>query len=329
MNPTQPAIPVADHIYQIPLPLPFALRIVNCYLLRADDGWDIVDTGLHTPEGESGWRSALSSLGIRPGDLRHIVITHHHPDHYGMAGWLLDWNREPVPVYTSAREQTMIDQAWWQSGGQGEPFANLMRRAGVDGPMLTAMLQVGEETRSKTLPHAKHFHTLCTGDVLELGRRKLRVYNGPGHSVAQVLLYDAGDRLMFSADQVLLKITPNVGIWPGSDEDPLASFLMSLHELSALNIRLALPGHKALIHNWAGRIKELQQHHQERLSHMAAAADRGATALQVAQAVFRFSHFTAHEMRFAVAETLAHLEHLRLRGQLAREEGQPWRYYRP
>lgn len=318
---------VADHIYQVQLPLPFALRIVNCYLLEDDDGWSIIDTGLHTPEGEATWQSVFALLSIIPGDLRRIVITHHHPDHYGMAGWLLNWNGQPVTLYTSAREREMIELVWWQESNHMDHFSDLMRNAGVTGTMLDSMLRVSNEIRSQTQPQAKDFTLIAEDSSLRLGGRDFQVHIGPGHTVAQILLYDEHDRLMICGDHVLLKITPNVGLWPGSETDPLASFLVSLTALSRLDVRLALPGHKTLVYNWQERIAQLQRHHAERLKHIQEAAAHGATVLQIAQTVFNFDLFTPHEMRFAVAETLAHLEYLRLRQHLVREAEDPW-YYR-
>jgi glyoxylase-like metal-dependent hydrolase (beta-lactamase superfamily II) len=326
---TAPVALVADNLYQVQLPLPFALRIVNCYLLRAPDGWAVIDTGLHTADGEAAWLSAFDQLGLRPGDLQQIVVTHHHPDHYGMAGWLLAWNQQPAMLYTTARERQMIEAVWWPENNHLQPFSTLMRQAGVGEPMLADMLQVTAEIRARTMPQATEFTLIGEGDILELCERTFQVYIGPGHTVAQALLYDAQDRLMLCADHVLLKITPNIGLWPGSDSNPLEQFLASLQSLMTLDVRLALPGHKALILDWRGRISELVHHHETRLAHMAEAAAPGATALDVAQSVFNFDQFTAHEMRFAIAETLAHLEYLRSRGSLGRSDEQPWRYYSP
>jgi glyoxylase-like metal-dependent hydrolase (beta-lactamase superfamily II) len=81
---------VTNDIYQIQIPLPFALRIVNCYLLAGHNGWTIVDTGLNTSRARAAWLEAFSALGIRPGTTEQIVLTHAHPDHYGLAGWLID-----------------------------------------------------------------------------------------------------------------------------------------------------------------------------------------------------------------------------------------------
>ncbi|MCC6614663.1 MAG: MBL fold metallo-hydrolase [Anaerolineae bacterium] len=328
MSPSETLKQIAEDIYQVKLPLPFALRIVNCYLLRGDSGWTIIDTGLHTENGEAVWRQTLAALGIQPGDLSAIVVTHHHPDHYGMAGWLRAWNEVETPIYTSARERDMIAQVWWQVDGVSKDFAALMRAAGVDEAMLAGMLRVGAEIGAQTAPHPPRLDVLTAGERISLGAREFRILNGPGHSVGQLLLYDESARLIFCADHVLAKITPNVGIWPGSDANPLASFLDSLQSLSDLPVDLALPGHRSLIEDWPGRIAELQRHHDERLSQMRDAAGDGATALQIAGVVFNFDHFSTHEQRFAVAETLAHLEYLRQQGAIERHGDDVWIFRR-
>jgi glyoxylase-like metal-dependent hydrolase (beta-lactamase superfamily II) len=310
--------PIAPDIIQVQLPLPFALRIVNAYLLRDDGGWAVIDTGLHTDEGEAAWRAAFDALAIRPGDLTQIVVTHHHPDHYGMAGWLCAWNGRDIPVHIMARELAMIQQVWWRETGQREEFTALSHLAGVDDAMLESFLHISAEIRARTRPQPSDIRTLHDGDHLRIGARDLRIIEAPGHSVGQALLYDEADALLFSADHVLLKITPNVGLWPGADADPLARFIDSITTLRDLPVRLALPGHKALIEDWRGRIDELLHHHDERLAHIRAAA-HGKTAMDVALAIFPFERFSPHEQRFAVAEALAHLEHLRLRGDLRRE----------
>ncbi len=319
---------IAGDIYQVRLPLPFALRLVNCYLLRGPDGWTVVDTGLHTEQGEAAGREVLAALGIAAGDLRQIVVTHHHPDHYGMAGWLSEWNSAPLVLYTSQRELGMIEQVWQRPRGQQDEFAQLMRCAGVACEMLDDMMQVTAEIRGRTAPHPPRFECVGHGDALTLGARRFEVLLAAGHSVAQVMLYDPADRLLLCADHVLMTITPNVGIWPGSDADPLARFVESLRQLATLPVRLALPGHRAVITDWPGRLAELLHHHDERLALIGRAAGDGAQVLEIAQRVFDFRHFTAHEMRFAVAETLAHLEYLRAQALVTRTDDLPWVYRR-
>jgi len=99
---------ITDDIYQVRLPLPYALNHVNCYLLRGDDGWTIIDTGLNTSQGRAGWQAAFDTLGIGPDDIDQIILTHVHPDHYGMAGWLQEWCG--ATVWLSPREAELAEQ---------------------------------------------------------------------------------------------------------------------------------------------------------------------------------------------------------------------------
>ena len=102
---------VANDIVQIQLPLPFPLKIVNCYALRDGAGWTIVDTGIHYPPGEAAWRAAFAAHGIDPATIARIVLTHAHPDHFGMAGWLADMSG--APVFISPGEAAFAQQVWF------------------------------------------------------------------------------------------------------------------------------------------------------------------------------------------------------------------------
>ena len=121
---------------------------------------------------------------------------------------------------------------------------------------------------------------------------------------------------MFCGDHVLMRITPNIGYWTHSEPDPLGRFLGSLRALERLEVRLALPGHKWLIEDWRGRIGEIIAHHELRLGHTLAALEGGArTVYEVSAQLFKLERLTPHELRFAMAETLAHLHYLREAGQ--------------
>lgn len=317
--------PIAEDIYQVQLPLPFALRIVNCYLLRGPHGWTLVDSGLNTAEGRETWRQAFSTLGIGPADLEKIVLTHVHPDHFGMVGWLQGLAAEAgrtLPVYTSPREEQQARQVWW--GNTLDQFYSYLVAGGMPPPMAREVADGMTSTRDMTLPHPPALDTIQPGSTLTLGGREFRSIHAPGHSDGQLLFYDADDRLLLSGDHVLMKITPNIGLWSNSDPDPLGNFMQSLAALQKLDVRLALPGHKGLITDWCGRLQELIEHHQQRLEHtLEALADTDGTVYATAQRVFSIEHFTMHEWRFAIAETLAHLEYLRVRGQVTQQAGPP------
>lgn len=311
--------PLADGIYQVQLPLPFALRIVNCYLLdNADGTWTIVDTGLNRLESQEIWLAAFAALGITPKQISQIVLTHIHPDHFGLAGWLQTLSGAPVRL--TQREAAAAQVFWMDAGNRYRTLTEQMEHAGVSADLIEQVITGVAFMVGMTTPHPTRWEHLTPGEPLHMGGRSFTPILAPGHSDGQLLFYDPADRLLLAGDHVLMKITPNIGLWPETDPNPLGRFLDSLRAVRALDVRLALPGHRQPIGDWRGRIDELIAHHDERLSHTLAAVNGGASAYEVAARVFDFNRLTVHEMRFALVETLAHLELLVGRGSLHQTE---------
>ena len=305
---------IADDIIQVQIPLPYVLNIVNCYLLRGADGWTLVDTGLNTAAARSQWKSALSALGIAPADIEQIVLTHMHPDHFGMAGW---WQRQtdtPIPLFLPERERRQM-RIFYQP--RNTPlYHQWLLNCGMDEAAVDNLEGALYSTRDLTQPHPLQQEFIPAGATLRLGARLFQTIHAPGHSDGHMIFYDPADKLMLCGDHVLMRITPNIGIWPHSEPNPLSQFLGSLKTLAVLDVRLALPGHRWLITDWRGRIEELIAHHHARLEHCEEALAAGAgTVLEVAAHLFDLQRLTPHEWRFALAETLAHLEYLREAGR--------------
>ena len=317
---------VAAGIYQVRLPLPFALNHVNCYLLRDAGGWTILDTGLNRPEIHAGWQAAFAALGIAPAQVTRIVVTHMHPDHIGLAGRLQQ--ETGATVFLSPREWEVATIAWVENRERGEYLAGYLRQAGAPADVGAIVEGQQQKLRQQTLPMPVDVQMLRDGDTITMAGRRFHAIHAPGHADGQIIFHAPEDRLMLCGDQVLLRITPNIGFWPSTQADPLGRYLASLRALRRLDVATALPGHHGVITDWSGRIGELLHHHDERLEAMYAAAAGGATALETSIAVFNFDRFSPHEIRFAVAETLAHLEHLADSGRLQRYEKDAYIAYR-
>lgn len=315
---------VAAGIYQVQIPLPFALRIVNCYLLEGDGGWTVVDTGLHRPDAEAIWRAAFDALHVEPGHITQIVLTHMHPDHYGMAGWFQALTGAPVRM--SAREAESALVTWVYADPRYALIDAQMHKGGVPQEIIDVVTEGIESTRQMTFPHPKQIEHIAYGSTVRMGGRDFKAIHAPGHSDGLIMFYDEAEKLVLSGDHVLMKITPNIGLWVDTEPQPLGRFMGSLRALQHLDVKLALPGHKALITDWGGRIGELLHHHDERLSKTLDAVKGGAVAFDVARALFNFERLSAHEMRFALVETLAHLEYLVGIGAVQQTDGVAWRF---
>lgn len=308
-------VQVAEGIYQVRLPLPFPLRIVNCYLLRDDLGWAVVDTGLNYPAGQAAWQAAFAELAIDPRAITRILLTHAHPDHYGMAGWLAELSG--APVYLSPVEQAFAERVWHEGAPAYRAVTALFQNHGMPAALAAEVYDNMAALQPMTQPLPQTI-ALAPGARLTIGGRAFQALPTPGHSDGHLAFYCAQERLLLCGDTVLTKITPNISLWPYGRRDPLADFLQSLQMLTGYDVALALPGHGPLIRAFRERLDELRLHHDQRLAVVAQAAANGATAFAVCTSIFPTEELSPHQIRFAMAETLAHLEYLVGVGRLER-----------
>ena len=313
---TQPigeVAPVAEDVWQLKLPVPFPLRFVSVYLVRGEDGWTLVDTGYDYPPARAAWEAGATAIGcdlVR--DVDRIVVTHFHPDHIGTARWLGE--KTGAPVCMMEREIPFARKLWGSS--DTGPFIEYLVRQGMDHDMAEGAAAV----MRYVLPLPEEMVPLCPGDKLAMGEGAVHIIHAPGHADNQIVLHDEARGILFAADHLLLGITPNIGLWPESEPHPLARYLKSLECMRGLGVDLVLPGHGPVFLDLEGRIGEIMSHHEERLEVMQREiSDHPKTPYKVSRIVFRGT-LTEHQRCFALAETLAHLDHLALEGRAQRTE---------
>jgi len=294
-----------EGIRRITFPLPFGLDHVHCYLLRTDGGWILVDTGLGSRSPERRWRPVLDALDA---PLVRIVVTHMHPDHVGGARDVAELSGAPV---AEGREDYAQCLAVWGPGRSGERLASYWVANGLPSSQVENV--VAESVRLASAVHwAEAPQLLDEGDEIYGWRVELLRGHADGHIVL------VRDDVLIAGDTILAGITPTIGLYPNSRPDPLADYLRTLARIEELQPRIAYTGHRDPIPAPATRAREIRAHHDERLAATLAALDGDPrSAYDVSLELFAQTLSPA-ERRFAIAESLAHLEHLVADGAVAR-----------
>ncbi|MCQ6558533.1 MBL fold metallo-hydrolase [Paenibacillus mendelii] len=302
-------------ILQVKVPLPFSLKWVNSYLIADREGYTLLDPGLHTSEAVELWTYLFRERDIPFGAIHTIILTHQHPDHYGLSGWFQQ--RSGAPVYLSAQSHAYALRLWGSDRSFAADLTELYARHGMPEPLLDDIIIHLEQFVARVSPQPEVTY-LEAGSTIRFGGLDWQTIDAPGHARGQLCLYAPERRLMICGDQVLPDITPNVSIVPGEDEDPLQCFIDSLNELRHYEVELAFPGHRAPFNDFRGRIDELIAHHKRRLDAIVELLrETPGTGYDMCMRLFgeRISGNT-HHLRFAMSETLAHLIHLERAGQI-------------
>ena len=313
------ATEVAPGILWLRLPLPMALDHVNTFALDEGDGWTLIDTGIDTPDCRGAWDMLLSGP-LAGRQVRRVLVTHHHPDHVGLAGMFVAGGAELLMPRTGWLTTRMLCL-----DAQDRPShaaLTLMRLAGTTTDEVARRAEERPFNMADLVaPLPPTYTRIADGDVLRLGGRDWRVRMGEGHAPEHATLWSDG--LVLAGDQVLPGISPNLGVWPSEPAaDPVGAFLTSCAALAvnADPADLILPGHKRPFRGMPARLAALIAHHHAALDRLQAALDTPRTALACMAPLFG-RVIGGTEAGLALAETLAHLNHLQAKGRAFRHVG--------
>ena len=310
-------------LWSVPVPIPNnPLRYTLCYLIPGDDGLVVVDPGWEHERGWAALTAGLAAAGAAPADVTGIVATHIHPDHHGLSGRLREASGAWIGMHPAERDTLPQRLAAARPVEMGGMLRNWLRRGGAPEAESAALLGGfrGDEGVRQQNVLAEPDLLLEDGDPVPLVGRQLRVIWTPGHTPGHLCLRERDARLLLTGDHVLPRITPNVGMYPGSDAPVLAEFVDSLSKIGEYDDHDALPAHEYRFRGLRARTRELRAHHELRCREIADAVTElgGPTLWQLAERL-TWSRPWAEigRMRLAaIAETTAHVRYLVDAGEL-------------
>jgi glyoxylase-like metal-dependent hydrolase (beta-lactamase superfamily II) len=318
-------IEVAPGILWLRLALPYRLDHVNVYLLEDGAGFAVLDTGLDDAPTRAAWEALLAGpLAGRP--LTRILVTHYHPDHIGLAGWLCE--RFALSLLMSQTEYLVSLAIHLDPGAlNAEPYRSFYRSHGLDADTTERLLTNGHRYLRMISRLPRTFRRLIAGESLRVGARSFEVLTGGGHAPEQVMLHCRADNLLICADQVLARISPNISVQAMDPEgDPLGIYLRSLTSLKRdmpENV-LVLPGHNLPFIGLHTRVDELAAHHEVRCRAIEEACRQAPhTTADLVPVVFRRIIDDPHQMGFAFSEVLAHVNYMLRENRLQPVPGSP------
>ena len=313
-------IDVAPGVKWLRMPLPFALNHINLWLIEDGDGWAIVDTGYGVDATWTLWETHFAgTMQDRP--VTRIIVTHYHPDHVGSARWLAD--RSGATVWMTEAEFLTAHAVREGIGSAAREIGNaLFKSHGLNGARLEAQVTRGNSFRTGVPALPLTYRRMIDGDALSIGGNQWRVTTVFGHAPEHATLYCEALNVLISGDQVLPRITTNVGVTGGQpDGNPLKLFLDSFAKLQGLpEDVLVLPSHDRVFRGLHERIAELRAHHNVRLAEVLDACAKPASATEMLPVLFR-RKLDDHQLMFALGEAIAHLNFLHHAGTLVRVKG--------
>ena len=325
-----PVEKVRPGLWSIPVPIPAnPLRYVLVYAFELDDGVAIVDAGWNTDDAWSALTDGLTEAGGSISDVRAVLVTHIHPDHYGLAGRVREESGAWIGLHPD--DAAMLEARYIQTDDLLARMRVFLEDAGVPARQLPDLNMASMMIRDQVMM-AEPDVMFEDGRPVDVPGWDLRTVWTPGHSPGHVCFYSERNRLLLSGDHVLPRITPNIGVHTQQFPNPLGEYLESLLKIQNLVVEEVLPAHEYRFADLQGRLDDIITHHAERLAEIERLIDEhpGATAwdLSVLLTWSRPWHEIADFMqRAAVGETIAHIVLLENHQRVRREGAEPARFY--
>jgi glyoxylase-like metal-dependent hydrolase (beta-lactamase superfamily II) len=326
-----PVEQVRPGLWSIPVPIPNnPLRYVLVYAFELDGGGvALVDAGWNTDEAWTHLSDGLAMAGGSIADVRAVLVTHIHPDHYGLAGRIREASGAWIGLHPD--DAIMLESRYGNTDQLVEAMTRLLVDSGVPPDKLPDLAMASMMTKAM-VTMAKPDVFFEDGKSVELPGWSLQTIWTPGHSPGHTCFYSEDRRLLLSGDHVLPRITPNISVHTQQPSNPLGDFLASLLKVQNLGAEEVLPGHEYRFSDLAGRLDELIQHHADRLDEIEHVLrdHPGSTAWDITLRLHwsrPWDQIESFMQRQANGETLAHCVLLELHDRVRREGREPSRFF--
>ena len=303
--------------YRIGIPVPFPMKYVYCYLFKQNEGYVLIDTGLNDQAARNAWQEVFSRLNIAPKDIHTIYLTHFHPDHSGLAGWMQQLTGAKLSMHKNDAE--MMERIWGEGSTQTIRMKEMVLDHGVPEQLSKEIIEHMKKLEKHVYPQP-NVHVIPK--EVTFAQKQWQVIHTPGHSNGHICFYEKGEEILLSGDHILDQITPNISVWPGASQNPLHEYMHSLQKMKKIAIKKVYSAHGTPITKVAERIDQLVCHHVDRLSFIEKLV-QNKTAYEIAKILFAQKELTPHQWRFAIAETIAHLNYLKSENRIKQEGSRP------
>lgn len=302
---------IVDEIYQLTMPIPYDFGEVNCYLIKGENGFTIVDTGAWTQETKEIWKKILSEYRAEK-----ILITHSHPDHIGLAGWLQQKYDIPVWLSKKGHDEISYIRSQYVNETYTSPMKDIIRLHG--GPVVPE----GEAEDNYYIYESYHFEPneiFEENNKIQLGNYNYEAIWTPGHSPDHICYYNKENEILIVGDHILSSMNPVI-IAKNIDDNPLKDYLNTFDKLIDYKVKHVLTGHGEQIQDLKARIKNLKAHYQKRWKQiLAAVQDDHLNAFEITKKVYGQDIPIIRLMTYFM-QTITNLNYLESEGFVKKEK---------
>ncbi|MFP3898478.1 MAG: MBL fold metallo-hydrolase [Dehalococcoidia bacterium] len=306
---------IFNGVHQLKIPAPGNTSWqTNAYVLEGSNGHILVDSGWDSQESLWALQEGIKGANLKLRDVTKVVITHIHPDHYGLASKIKQVCGAQIALHRS--DAAFIFPRYSDFADLVKNIEALLRQNGVPEDELPQLKEASLWMNKYVTPDLPELMPE-DGEVISNGSFELEVLWTPGHSPGHICLYERNRRFMLTGDHVLYDTTPHVGFNPQSGDNPLGDYVSSLKKLDRFKVNFVLPGHGPVFNALGLRTERIMQHHEERKRLIMQSLNSGLkTAYEIAQQIpwmvdqggVPFQNLAVWDKRMAVTETLAHLK---------------------